>query len=339
MTPRPLFVSLLIATAALAPVATPPAVAAPDASPVDGKEAIKLYKRGRQLVAQRKYEEALSVLDEALALLPSPNTELLKAQALRELGRLGEAMAAYQRVKQEASRRVSKGEQRYQRTLAEAGRWSAVLSAKVGELVVVVNHAPAGTTLTVGGDAVATDGDRATQILAARLWREPGAVTVVARSDDGREVTQEATIATTASATVTLVFPEPVGPPVVATDPEPLPNEEDTPFPMPPWPSYAALGVGALGFGVFGVFGALSSSTASDLDECTPSCPDSMRDDADTAQTDQTVANVGLIVGITGVTAAAAIWLVTGLTVEPSDEPDEVTLHVGPGGLGVSGTF
>lgn len=341
MTLRPLIASLWIATAAVAPVVAPPALAAPDASPADAKEAVKLYKEGRKLVSLRKYEEALAVLDKALALLPSPNTELLKAQALRELGRLGEAMASYQRVKDEAAKRVSSGEKRYQRTLEEAGRWSAVLSAKVGELVVVVHNAPAGISLTVGGDVVATDEDSATQILAARLWREPGTVSVVARSDDGREVTQEANVATSANATVTLEFPELEAAPVPPTDPEPLPTEEedDTPFPMPPLPSTVALGVGAVGFGLFGIFGAMSSSTASDLDECTPRCPTTMREDADSAQTEQTVANVGLIVGITGVTAAAAIWLVTGLAAEPSDEPDELTWHVGPGGLGLSGRF
>jgi len=342
MTLRALLASLVILTAAATPMAPPTALAAPNVSAADAKKAVSLYKQGRQLVAQRKYEPALTVLDEALALMPSPNTELLKAQALRELGRLGEAMASYQRAQTGASAKVAKGEKRYQRTLEEAGRWSAALSAKVGELVIVVNNAPPGVTLTVGGAVVETDKDSSTDILAARIWREPGAVAVVVRSDDGREVTQEATITTSGNATVTLTFPELEATPVDPIDPDPVPPEEEEdsgPFPMPPLPSTIAAGVGVVGFGLFGIFGAMSSSTASDLDECTPRCPNDLREDADAARTEQTVANVGLIVGITGLTAAAAIWLVTGLTAEPSDEPDAVSLHVGPGGLGLSGRF
>ena len=84
---RPIAASLMIAAAL--PCAAP-ARAAPDStSEAASKEAVKYYKEGHRLVSQRKYGQALEALDKSLELLPSPNTELLKAQALRELGRLG----------------------------------------------------------------------------------------------------------------------------------------------------------------------------------------------------------------------------------------------------------
>jgi len=67
-------------------------------------------------------------------LLPSPNTELLRGHTLRALGRLAEAMESYQRVKREAGAKVRNGEKRYRPSLEEAGRYSAVLETKLGQV-------------------------------------------------------------------------------------------------------------------------------------------------------------------------------------------------------------
>jgi hypothetical protein len=194
----------------------------------------------------------------------------------------------------------------------------------------------------VGDDVVEVKEDSGSGPQATRLWLEPGTVSVVARSDDGREVTKEASITARGNATVTLQFPDLAeAPNDVPADSEPLvPEESDgSPFPAPPLPSYIALGVGAVGFGLFAAFGAMSASTASDLDACAPRCPTTMREDADSGSTNQTVANVGLIVGVTGVAAAAGIWLVVALTDDPSEEAQAVRLRIGPTGLGLSATF
>jgi len=336
MSYRALITSVVIAQTAIVPAATPAALAAPDAgSAADAREAVRLYQKGRRLVTQGKLEQALPVLDQSLALLPSPNTELIKAHALRELSRLGDAMATYQRVKAGAEEKLAQGELRYQRTLQEARRWSVTLSAKVAELVVVITNAPPDLVLSIGGEAVAADRDEATGVAATRIWREPGTMAVVARSDDGREVARETTVEKGANATVTLDFPD-----LAPLEPRGAgPTAADTPLPAPSLPSAIALGVGVVGFGLFAGFGATSASTASELDECAPRCPDRMREDADSAETAQTVANVGLAVGITGLTAAAALWAVLALTADPGDEPESVTLHVGPSGLGLSGRF
>lgn len=303
-------------------------------------EAIAAYKKGRTLLAQNKPEQALAELERSLLMLPSPNTELLIGHAQRDLNRFGEAMATYERVLAEASAKVQAGESRYQRTLEEAGRWSAALRPKVGKLAVTVSGPATDAEIAVDNREVTLDDAR------AGLWVSTGVVTVVATTPDGREARQEVEVAAGSAATpVELTLPAPtpdVSPAPTATS-EPLADDHasEQDFPWPPWPTYVAAGVGVVGFALFAGFGAASASTASDLDACAPSCPESLREDADAGKRNQLIANIGLGVGITGLAAAGTIWILdaTVFDDEPSSEASDLALRVGPTGAMLTGTF
>lgn len=303
-------------------------------------EAVAAYKKGRTLLSQDKPQEALAELKRSLMMLPSPNTELLIGHALRDLDRFGEAMETYERVLANASAKVQDGESRYQRTLEEAGRWSAALRPKVGKLIVTLSSSVTDATLRVDDRDITLDDGR------AGFWVSSGVVSVVATTPDGREARQEVDVTPGGSAQrVELTFPAPVeaSPAPSAPAPDERPPEDDTSeadFPWPPWPTYVAAGVGVAGFALFAGFGAASASTASDLDACAPSCPESLREDADAGKRNQLIANIGLGVGITGLAAAGTIWILDAVVFDDEDsDTSEVTLHVGPAGAMLSGSF
>jgi hypothetical protein len=317
-----------------------PALAQSDATDSNKTEAIAAYRMGRALLAQKKTEAALEELQRSLRLLPSPNTELLIGHALRELGRLGEAMGTYQRVLADASAKVQAGEARYQRTLEEAGRWSAALRPKVGKLDISVAGCGEGCRLTVDEREIALDGRHAT------AWFATGPLhTAVATSADGREARREISVEaggvrTEVILTVPPPEPEPAPQPVAPPAPTTPPDDDGGDFPLPPWPVYVAGGVGVVGFALFAGFGAASASTASDLDECAPNCPESLREDADAGKRNQTIANVGLGIGITGLVAAGTIWALDVFVFDEGDEGDEtMALRVGPTGAILVGRF
>lgn len=350
---RRLFFALLLGVAAV--LSSQPELAHAQAnSPIsaqDRQQAIGHYRKGRQLFAVRKYQQALEQFDKALALMPSPNTELVRAHTLRELGRKTEAMASYEAVMKEASDRVGLGQTRYQPALDDATRWRKRLRPELAELNVVVRNAPGEVTVQVDGDLLAVEPPSGVEaLIRAHAWRQPGAATVTVSSGDAAAQSREVELVAGKAEEVEfeLASPEPeagAGAPAESAPAPPPPPGAESEFAAPPVPAWIAAGVGVVGFGLFAVFGALSSSTASDLDECAPQCPDSLREDADAGKTQQTVANVGLIVGATGMVAAGTIWLVDALTAEsPAEEgdgPDETEPEValGVGSVWLRGRF
>src|SRR5262249_50710749 len=126
------------------------ALASPGVARAEGKAA-ELYQEGVRLLKERRAEDALQALDASLALEPSVNASLVRAHALRLLGRRVDAMSAYARVVEEAGERVRAGDERLKDTLADAGRWMALLRAEVGEVSVEVARAPEGAILTIDG--------------------------------------------------------------------------------------------------------------------------------------------------------------------------------------------
>jgi hypothetical protein len=343
---RTLAIALLLVagTTSLAP--TPMAFGqSPSAiSDADKRKAIGHYKKGRQLFAAKRFEGALKQFDASLALMPSPNTELLRAHALRELRRHAEAMTAYENVMNEATERLGLGQTRYQAALDDASQWFGKLRPEVAELQVVVSNAPGEVTISFDDTPLeAAAVDAAAGAYRAKTWHGPASGVVTVRWGDGEERTQQVELTVGRVETIEIdLAPEPEEAPPPPVDTPPAPEPEGSEFPMPPIATWITGGVGVVGFGLFAIFGSLSSSTASDLDECAPRCSDSLREDADSGQTQQVVANVSLVVGIAGVTAAGTIWLIDALTdggSEPSDDDAAVGLSVGPTGMLLRGTF
>jgi hypothetical protein len=265
----------------------------PDAAVVE--RAAKLYASGLAHLQADRPQEALTDLDASVELFPSPNTDLLRGHALRELGRRVEAMAAYERVVRDAGPSVRAGETRFEATLEDAGRWVALLKTELGEVVIEVRARNSKVVVTVNGEPIATRYDRHAKVARGRLWHEPGSVEVRARGDTGIEHTRTARVA--AGSTQALSFD--------VTPPRP-PERVPAPSHAPPLTSAIAFGVGAAGFATLAVAGILAKRKMSDLDACRPRCA---RSDVDDAERKATIANVGLVVGIAGALTGGGLWL------------------------------
>ena len=106
--------SVAAATPLLAPEPLPPLKVAAESSDTAGR-GLALLEKGRQAVSQRRYQEAVDVLNEALTLPPnpsSPETQELAGVAWEGLGNADKARAEYQLYQKlypqgEASQRVA----------------------------------------------------------------------------------------------------------------------------------------------------------------------------------------------------------------------------------------
>jgi hypothetical protein len=98
--------------------------------------------------------------------------------------------------------------------------------------------------------------------------------------------------------------------------------------------------VGVAGFVMFAVAGSMSKATYSSLEkDCGAGpCPSSRAEDISAGRTQQTLANVGLVIGAVGV-AAGATLLVLSMGKNKSAPAATTGLVVGPGYVGVNGTF
>ncbi len=279
-------------------------------APSDVEEARTLMVDGNAQLHAGKAAEALEKLERSFALVPSPNTELLVARALRELGRRVDAARAFEHAEQEARRRALAGEVKYGQTEAAAHTEGASVRAQLGTLRVHVAR-PDRMALRVDGKDVplATDGDTA-------LLHEPGRAEIVVREG---ETEQKQVVTVVAGTTIQMEFAGNGAKPAAPV------FREVTPRPVEPaptrWTLPAALvagGVTLLGGGTFAFFGSRSESTWDDLSRrCGPSfCGPAERADADAAKTDQTVANVGLVVGSVAAVATVA-FVVLHLTSSP----------------------
>lgn len=276
--------------------------AAPSPETID--EARALMVDGNADLHAGKAAEALAKLERSFALVPSPNTELLVARALLELGRKVDAAHAFEHAEDEARRRAAAAEVKYKQTADAAHTEGAAVRAQLGTLRVHVARV-AGTTLLVDGQevALASEGDTS-------LLHEPGRAEIVVRQDEGE---QKQIVTIVAGTTIQMEFAGKGAPPVsrqIASGGDSPPPRKAT---QPSWPLPAALvagGVTLVGAGAFTFFGLRSESTWSDLSgRCGPNaCGPTERGDADRAKSDQTIANVSLAVA--SVAAAATIAFV-----------------------------
>lgn len=311
------------------------------ALPVDAQaapaanEATALFLKGRKAIEQGDFKGALEDLRTSYASLPSPNTLLLIAHAERGLRHRVAAMKLYQQVEREASAKVQAGEKRYEVTVTEARKEIESLSRDLGTVSLKITHAPAGLEVKVNGDPVELQVQDATASV-SNVWVEPGELTVSARAGDK---SFEATAAANASSDKELTFDfaqktrteekKPVAPP---PPPAPEPEKKGS-IPMVTW---IAGGVGVAGLAAFGIFGAMAKGKYDDLQSCSPRCDDSKRDLADSGKSQQTIANIGLVVGGIGLATAAGFLVFK----KPAKQnPETVSLGVGPGSLHLYGTY
>jgi hypothetical protein len=334
----------------------PSAHADPTDPPTDPtEEARRLFAEGSELFLKKRYEEALDAVQRSYLLVPSPNSALIAARCLRDLGRPEEAAQRFADAATQAEARAAAGEQQYVQTAEAARKEGALLRGTLANLRVRVANAPEGTTVETG----------ATRTPVARgglveLLHRPGRVVVVVRTPAGVAVRRAATLSagawTTVDVDVTAKEAPPAAPPPLASTSPTQPASAVGPAPVDAparrraWMFPAGLvlgGVGLVGIGSFVGFGLKSRATYDDLeDRCAPRCGAAERDEAEGGERDAMIANVALAVGavglVGGVTLVALGW--------PQNEPGaaahrpaaprrKLSLSFGPGGVAVRGSL
>lgn len=264
------------------------------------KEAVKQYRLGVELLGEAKFEEALGMFRGSYEKVASPNSRLMVARALIKLERYPEAHKELVATIADASELVPTA-QKYQQTVDAAKAELAELSAKIGQLKLVVDG-----KITVNATPIEQSDWQQVQVLA------PGQVKVTYELSNGQRVEKAVTLEPGKTTEVELFSPPPASA-VTAAASAPAP----APLAIPPDSvSYDSLawvsaGVGAGGLLTFAVFGLLNNARFSDLeDRCVNNrCTRDLVADAETGRTYQTLANVGLSVGLVGGLSAAYFFL------------------------------
>ncbi len=337
--PPALLVGLLLTSAAWAD-----GVAVDAATNEQLQQAQTAFQAADELFDVQQYAEALEKYRASYGVVASPNSRLMIARCLRELGRLDEAYAEYDATLT-AAEELARTKPQYAQTVKSARDELQALRTRVALLSVTLGDVPPESEVTVGGKQVDA------KALERPIVVVPGEVVVTAVAPDG----QRAGAVTRASAgresTVTLKLGEgaDIGQKPAGSEapppPPPPPQAEPEVAPTPPPESdsllktyaYVAGGVGAAGLVTFGVFGMLNNAKYDELDEQCPDghCAPDRSDDIDQGRLYQTLANVGAVVGVVGLGAGVTLFY---LGHSQESEPQAAVL-VGPGSITVSGRF
>jgi hypothetical protein len=324
-------------------VASAQGAAVDSATDAQKRAAQQTFESGMKAQKKGQHEAAYTAFKASYDAVASPNSHLMMARALVELGRLEEAYVEYQSTLDEAQAAAA-DDKKYEQTAQAAKAELADVRSKLALLTVDVSGAAEGDRLTVRGREIERS-----------HWGKPmpvmpGPVRVELTTASGREATEEISAEAGGSPTVTLSRPGAGAPPVVeegATESSAEAKLDTSSTSMRTW-AYVAGGAGVAGLITFGVFGALNNSKHAKLeDECTNGvCPKDLEDDADSGRTYQTIANVGLGVGIVGIAAGTVLFLLSGTeekTARRSSKQAARTprwnLHVAPRAVSVHGSF
>jgi hypothetical protein len=307
------------------------------ATPEQKRAAQKMFEAGDELYEAGRFAEAAEAFRGSYGIVASPNSRLMLARALQELGKLAEAYAEYDGVAGEGT--ATDGRYAEARHAAEAERdalrpklaWVTIrLPDDVGPTRRVTLSEQVLAVETLGSPAPAT----------------PGSVRVEVELSDGSTLTRDLKLAAGQQQTVDFGKPESEEAPMLAPSvsetapappPAPAPRGEKTGTGLRT-ASYVAAGVGAVGLAGFGVFALMNRSTYRTLDADCPSgdCPPDRQSDIDAGQRYQLFANIGLGVAAAGVATGVVLFVLS----RPSEKSaPSVALYAEPGGMLVEGQF
>jgi hypothetical protein len=334
--------------AALLGVATPAwaegvSVSAATAEQVEAAQ--ETFRTADELFDVQEYDAAIAKYRESYDIVASPNSRLMVARGLRELGRLDEAFHEYEATLDQAEV-LAEDNETYATTAQAARDELQALKSRVAWLRVELGDVPPDAEVTVSGKPVDT------QALDEPIVVVPGRIDVVATTTEGRTARGEVHLAAGRESSVTLKLDETVtvGEPAAAPAKPAAekPAEPVAPAPAPPEPprrrgayrplAIVAGGIGVAGFAAFGIFGSKARTKFDDLESACAngSCPADSQDDIDTGKDAQLFANVGLAVGAVGLGASGALLI---LDHRHRREQRKVTVTIRPGRVAVEGTF
>lgn len=302
------------------------------------QQANDAYKEGRASYDKRQFVDALRSFRASYDIVASPNTHLLIAHTLRELGRNAEAYDEFGLVAVEA-REAAKTDPKYEKSAELAIEEQKLLREKIGLVTVEVTGATDAATLTVEGRQIPREK------WGAPIAVDPGRATFLLTTA-GDPVVREREV--TAGGEHTLrIDASSQGMPDDDDDDDGSGLGGDEPidwFSTVRIISYGVAGAGVVSFALAGVFGGLSLGKHNELEEACGDlpCPE-RQDDIDSGRTFQTVSNVMLIVGGGLIVSGVVLWIVApqieGSGTVEGEADVEVGLRVGPTSLIVEGRF
>jgi hypothetical protein len=322
------------------------------ATQVQKYQAQQIFVRGRDMMRQKKWQEAIGEFRASLNIVASPNTRFTIARCMIEMGALVDAYAELAKTASDA-RALAAREARYSETADAADAERKEVGSKLVLLTLKIDHLPDGATIKIGDKEIPRDA------LAAPIPLIPGTLDIVVMHA-GIETARTTVTVGAGETTVTLDAqppppkqpePTPVTPPPTTIDasdspwaakPKPAPP----PPPSPPNTSlrtaaYVAGGIGAAGLVTFGIFGALEKGTYSDLQSACNSgpCPQGKQDEVSSGKTQQLIANIGLVVGAVGVATGVTLFVLSMPKSSATTAPPSAALVVSPSFIGVRGAL
>jgi hypothetical protein len=311
-----------------------------EASKEQNLAAQKAFEAADVLYDAKHFAEALAAFRASHDVVKSPNTRLMIARSLRELGRLGEAYTEAKATLAGAER-VSGRHPRYRETAQAARDDLKGLEPRVGFLKVDLEKVADAKSLSV------TIGERSfdATALGDPVAVTPGKTPIVVTAGE-KTFRRDVSVAAGSTQTVSVDFaarrPMDSGGAADPIPPEPAPQTAENAVrlgsdsSMRTW-AYVAGGAGVAGLLTFGVFGLLNNSSYSSLEDDCPNgrCPPGHNDDIDAGRRYQLIANVGLGVGIVGVAAGTTLFL---LGSTQSEQP-QTALRIAPGAVSVESRF
>jgi hypothetical protein len=302
------------------------------ASKAQKADANKAYGEGKQAFDDKQFEAALAKFRASYDIVASPNSHLMVARSLSELGRYGEAFDEYQGTIDEAM--AANDPEKYGKTLESAKEERLALRARLAFVTVDVDAEVTANGRTVGRETWGKP-----------IAVAPGSVEVALKSKSGVLAEQKVDVTAGGDATLVLTPQASSGPPVPAACPEVRAAEAAPPTPSGGAQRTLALvtgGVGIVGLGTYVAFALMSNSQYKDLQSRCPNnvCLESAVSDVKRGNTYQTIGFVGLGVGIVGVGTGLALWFTSPSRSRPAPQQGKrPELLVGASSVAVRGRF
>jgi hypothetical protein len=316
----------------------------------DPAAAEALFKEGRRLFKEGKYDEACPKLAESQRLDPSPGTALNLAACHEQQGKLASAWAEFL-----AASRLARARGEGARA-GEAARRASLLEPKLSTLVVRARGAAPGMVIKRNGETIeaAQIGTRLPVdpgeyvVTAEAPGRAPFRQSVVVKPDADNASVEVPPLSPESSETAARPSPPSAPPPATAPPPGAAPPEAEAARGAPgrPLVGYVVGGAGLAALGVGAAFGVMALSSYSKADEGCPEhdqCPQGAIDDRDRAVTQAWIANAGIGVGLVGVAVGGYLLFFSRPSPKASGGAGAlrtgVVLAPQPGGLTLQGRF
>ncbi len=334
-------VRVLTALVMAGALALSPAVAAQTEAPRD--EATRLAARqlaqeGLELLQAGKFAEAQDKLQRAYEIVPAPTVALLEGRALEGMGKLIEAAERFERVRR--TELEADSPDAFERASKEAEADLKRIRPLIPQITLMlegIGHQTPGFELRVDGVLVPA------ALLGAKRPVNPGEHEVVAILDGKVVQTKTISIQAGQHEPVLIDLSKPEQGPEQKPEPPPVEPDEPSDFPYRP-AAYGSFAVGGAGIMTGVVSLVIMLKTQSTLDEnCTPEgsghvCPPAYEDDLDRFRMARTLTTVGFVVGAVGLGAGVTLLHLEPEAPGPAKAP-AVSAWVGPGSVGISGTF